>query len=100
MLSGNYTVREILNILNNEWGFKTRKAKKQGGKPLTLSGLYKIFTNPFYYGWFEYPEGSGQWYRGRHKPMITETEFDRVQVLLGRKGKPRPKNRLLPYRAY
>ena len=46
---------------------------------------------PFYYGWFEFPKGSGQLYRGKHQPMITEAEYDRVQMLLGRKGNPRPR---------
>lgn len=97
ILTGNYTVREILNIANNKWHFRTRRTKRQGGKPLSLSGLYKIFSNPFYYGWFEYPEGSGQWYQGKHKRMITEEEFDRVQVLLGRKGRPRPIKRTFAF---
>ena len=50
MLTGNYTVTQILNKLNDEWGFTTIKRKKSGGKPLALSGLYKIFTSLFYTG--------------------------------------------------
>jgi hypothetical protein len=60
------------------------------GKPLARSAIYQIFTKPFYYGRFEYPSGSGKWYQGKHEPMITEAEYDRVQTLLGRKGRPRP----------
>ncbi len=97
MLTGNYTVRQILNTLNNQWGFRTRKTKRQGGKPLSLSGLYKIFTNPFYYGVFEFPAGSGQWWKGKHIPMITEEEFKRVQILLGKKGKIQPKTRTFAF---
>ncbi len=41
--------------------------------------MYRILTNPFYYGWFEYPKGSGNWFQGKHKPMITEDEFNEVQ---------------------
>jgi hypothetical protein len=51
-----------------------------------------MFTQPFYYGEFEYPQGSGQFYQGKHEPMITEAEYDRVQMLLGKKGNPRPKS--------
>jgi hypothetical protein len=61
-----------------------------GGKPMARSGIYQTFTKPFYFGRFEYPAGSGNWYQGKHEPMITEAEYDRVQTLLGRKGNPRP----------
>jgi hypothetical protein len=33
----------------------------------------------------------GQLHPGKHEPMVSLEEFDRVQMLLGRKGKPRPK---------
>ena len=62
-----------------------------GGKPLARSTIYLMFTKPFYYGRFEYPKDSGMWYDGKHEPMITTAEYDRVQVLLGRDGNPRPR---------
>lgn len=88
MLTGNYTVPQILDKLNNEWGFLSVKRKRSGGKPLAMSGLYNVFTNLFYAGIIVH---NGQQYEGRHEPMITLEEFDRVQVILGRVGKPRPK---------
>jgi site-specific DNA recombinase len=94
MLTGLYTPPRILDIANNEWGFRTRPTRKMGGKPLCRSAIYQFFTKPFYYGRFEYPHGSGKWYEGKHEPMITEDEYDRVQVLLGRNGNPRPKTHL------
>jgi len=86
MLTGNYTPPKIADIANNEWGFKTPK-----GRPLLRSTIYRLFSNPFYYGWFEYPVGSGNWYKGNHEPMVTQEEYNRIQILLGRKGKPRIK---------
>ena len=86
MLTGNYSPPKILDIANNKWGFRTAK-----GNHLSRSGIYRILTNPFYYGWFEYPTGSSNWYKGSHQPMISAEEYDKVQVLLGRKGRPRPK---------
>ena len=50
MLIGNYTPPKILDIANNEWGFRTRKFKRIGGCPLSRSGIYKIFTSLFYVG--------------------------------------------------
>lgn len=55
-------------------GFKTRN-----GKRLSLANLYTIIRNTFYYGEFEYPRGSGEWYQGKHQPLITKELFDKVQ---------------------
>ena len=92
MLTGLYTAPKILEIANSKWGFRTRTTRRRGDKPLSRSVIYRIFTTPFYYGWFEYPKGSGQLYQGKHQPMITEAEYDRVQILLGRNGSPRPQS--------
>lgn len=94
MLTGNYTVPQILNLLNDEWGFRSVKRKKLGGKPMALSGLYAVFSNLFYAGIIV---DKGQEYEGRHKPTVTLEEYDRVQVLLGRKGKPRSKTHQFAY---
>ena len=95
MLTGNYSPPKIAEIANKEWGFRTRKFRKQGGKPLSRSTIYKIFTDPFYCGMIRY---NGQLYPGKHDPMVTVEEFDRVQFLLGKKGKPRPKTHEFPFR--
>jgi DNA invertase Pin-like site-specific DNA recombinase len=80
---------KIFETANEKWGFRTRIFKKSGGKPLSLSSLYKIFGNPFYYGLIERKEGV---FQGKHEPMITEEEFWKAQEILGRRGRPRPKN--------
>ncbi|HEX8974568.1 MAG TPA: recombinase family protein [Patescibacteria group bacterium] len=87
LLTGSYTVPQILYKLNHEWGYRTIKRTKEGGNPMSRSALYKIFTNSFYAGPFEY---SGKIYQGKHDPMITLEEFDHAQIILGRSGKPRP----------
>jgi hypothetical protein len=56
--------------------------------------MYRVFTNLFYAGIFEY---KGKIYQGKHEPMVTLEEFDRVQLLLSRKGKPRKKEHDFPY---
>ncbi len=86
MLTGNFTPPQILEIANKEWGFRTQKTKHSGGVEIPLSVIYKMFTNIFYTGMFVW---AGKAYTGNHKPMITLEEYDRVQVILGRKGKPR-----------
>jgi len=91
VLAGVHSPSQVLGKLNNEWGFRTPKRKKLGGRPLARSTFYHILADPFYYGQFEYPQGSGHWYQGKHEPMITENEFWRIQELLGKKGRPQPK---------
>jgi DNA invertase Pin-like site-specific DNA recombinase len=88
MLTGNYNPPQILEIMNNDWGMRTRKTKRRGGMLIGRTTLYGIFSNIFYAGFYNY---QGKIEKGIHEPMITLEEFDRVQILLGRKGKPRPK---------
>lgn len=97
MLTGAYTPPQLLKILNEDWNYTTPVRKTIGGGPMQRSTIYRILTDPFYYGEFEYPLGSGNWIQGTYSKMITKDEFDRIQVLLGRKGKPRAKKHAFPY---
>lgn len=90
LLTGNYSVPQVLKIVNEDWKYKMRPHKKLGSRPMSRAGLYRIFTNSFYYGWYEY---GGEWYEGKHTKMITQEEYDKAQAILGRKGKQRPKTR-------
>ncbi len=74
-----YSGRKIYNWLKFELNFHTR-----GNKPLTLSGVYRILDNTFYYGPFEYPRESGNWYQGKHQPLITQELFEKAQAQLKR----------------
>ncbi|MFA5197165.1 MAG: recombinase family protein [Patescibacteria group bacterium] len=89
MLSGTYSVSEILKIANDDWGLRTRKFKKRGGKEISKSGLYRIFNNPFYYG--QIIRKDGRQFQGSHIPMVSFDEFQRVQQLLGNKLKSKPR---------
>lgn len=55
-------------------GFKTK-----AGKQLSLSQVYRILTNTFYYGYFKYPE-DGPLYKGLHAPIITKELYDNVRA--------------------
>jgi len=74
-----FSGRKIYNWLKFELNFHTR-----GNKPLTLSGVYRILDNTFYYGPFEYPRESGNWYQGKHQPLITQELFEKAQAQLKR----------------
>ena len=72
-----YSGRRLHAWLKDELKFKTKN-----GKPLTVSNIYIILRNTFYYGSYEYPRGGGQWYQGKHTPIITKELFDKVQESL------------------
>lgn len=71
--------RKLYQWLKFDINFKSR-----ANKNMTLSSVYVVLQNPFYYGVFEYPEKSGNWYDGKHKPLITKELFDKVQDQLKR----------------
>jgi len=56
---------------------KTRK-----DKTISLSMVYNMLKNTFYYGEFEYPKESGNWYQGKHEPLVSKELFDEVQKQL------------------
>lgn len=66
--------RKIFKWLSEDIRFRTKH-----GKPLTLSNVYIILKSSFYYGEFEYPKESGQWYVGKHEPIITKDLYNQVQ---------------------
>jgi len=65
----------------------------KSGKPLTLSNVFMILHNHFYYGIFEYPKNSGKWYQGKHTPIISKDLFDQVQKQLHCQRKVRDTNK-------
>jgi hypothetical protein len=93
MLTGAYTAPEVLRIATEEWGLLSRR-----GKFVSKSNIYRILADPFYYGSFEYPKGSGNWYEGKHEPMVTQEEFDLVQSMMGGKHNVRAKSYEFAYR--
>jgi len=71
--------RKVYDWLRFELNFYTR-----GNKPLTLSGVYRVLENSFYYGVFERPKGSDNWYQGKHEPLITQELFEKTKAQLKR----------------
>jgi len=92
MLTGAYTPPQILNIATDDWGLKNRF-----GNQISKATIYRIFKDPFYYGRFEYPIGSGNYYEGAHEPMITFEEYKRIQKILGRGKDQKPVKHTFAY---
>lgn len=68
--------REVYRWLEDE-EFETKSGKK-----LTRSNVYLVLKNSFYYGTFEYPSGSDNWYEGEHEPLISKQLFEHTQQTL------------------
>ncbi|MBI1331272.1 MAG: hypothetical protein GC165_00160 [Armatimonadetes bacterium] len=88
MLTGSYTVSEVRRTLNGSWGYRTRKTKKGGMRPISYSGIYQVLKNPFYAGFVRV---KGEWVAGRHEPMVTLAEFEQVQVLISKNSFSAPR---------
>ena len=74
---------QVYEEASNIW-----RLTSQNGTILARSTFYNILNNPFYYGKYEWPNGSGNWFHGLHECVITKEEFDVVQRMLGKLGKP------------
>ncbi len=99
-LTGQYTVRELHTIANEQWGLRTPQKRKLGGRKLTMSHMYVILNNQFYMGKFPWKDpdtGEVTLMQGVHTPMITEQEFERGQILLGAKAQHRSHGREFSY---
>lgn len=79
--------RDIFYWLRDS-GFKTK-----WGKRMTISSVYLMLNNPYYCGIYEYPVGSGNWYKVNHEPIITRELFEDVQERLAVVPKVQPGTR-------
>ena len=87
-------------VANEQWSgrkvyrwLREIKFKTKNGKSLVLGNIYLILRNHFYYGEFEYPVGSNNWYIGKHTPIINKELFDRVQLTLNENFIPKTESK-------
>jgi len=71
----------------HKWLKEEVKFKSVRGGDLNLSTIYTILNTPLYTGTFEYPRGSGKWYKGVHEPIIRPELFTMVQEKLAEERK-------------
>ena len=79
--TGKYSLTRMCQIIDEEWGLKTRK-----GKQISKSNLHSILTSESYYGVFKH---GGELHQGSYQPLITKSLFDQVQEALKNRSKPR-----------
>ena len=90
MLTGTYSMAELTHIADKELNLVIPKRKKSGGKAPAYSSVCAMFKNPFYYGKIRF---NGTLYDGKHTPMITEEEFNKVQQIIDPSHTTRPKDK-------
>ncbi len=93
-LSGAYSARHIARVAREDWGLRTPKKRRIGGKPIGVSTIHRILTNPFYAGVVVW---NGQMHRGKHQPVVTMEEFQSVRRAIGRPGREKPQRHQFAY---
>ena len=83
--------------LSHEWGLVTPRRRTMGGKTLSVSQIYRIFSDPFYAGIMLC---KGETYEGKHQPMISRLEYEKVQNMMQKNSGnlPKPKWHNFTYR--
>jgi len=96
MLTNSYSIPDIKREAD-KIGLKTKN-----GDSFSLNTFYSAFVNPFYFGMFSWnnEDGYKELFQGKHEPIVTEEEFNRVQTLLGKHGRPTKINKYdFPFRS-
>ncbi len=95
VLYNNSSPRRVWQTANREWGLTGRPFRNAERQNCSLTCIYEILHNPFYYGLIKY---GNEYYPGAHEPMVSKAEFDRMQQLLASRHRPRPKRLYFAYR--
>lgn len=90
MLTGTYSIAQLVHIADEELNITVPVRGKTGGKPIAYSSLCAMFKNPFYTGQLLFKD---QLYHGNHTAMITKEEFDEAQHIIDPLHTTRPKDK-------
>ena len=80
--TGNFTFAQVRRKIND------LGLKGTGDGLLSISNYQYLLKNPFYHGLIRY---GGEFYEGKHEPIISKKLFDDVQEVMTRKSKPKTK---------
>lgn len=89
-LTGNFTLKELDTEARALKLTNSRKSKA----PIGRTTIYKLFRNPFYLGRFQH---NGEWFTGKHRPLVSPAEFELVQKLFKRPTTVRCSREKNPY---
>lgn len=85
-LTGHHTVPEIKSFMD-DWGYLTKPRPQGGNRPMAAANIYNALKNPRYAGQIPDPYEEGVMHKANFQPMITWDEYERIQKLLGAKGR-------------
>ena len=86
--TGNCTLSALRKIIG-DLGLTTHK-----GKELSISNYQYLLKNNLYHGLIYF---GGEFFEGKHEPIITKKIFDICQEVMTKKSKPQHDGRLKPY---
>ncbi len=86
--SGNYTLSGLKKAMG-DLGLRSHT-----GKELSISNYQSLLKNTLYHGLMYV---GGEFYEGKHEPIITKKLFDACQEMMTRKSKPQHGGGLKPY---
>jgi site-specific DNA recombinase len=76
--TGDWSISQLCEALTAK-GFLTRGTAKASSRPISVGGLHKILSNPYYAGIVPY---MGAYYEGDHEPLIDVQTWLLVQDVL------------------
>ena len=89
-LTGKYSVPKLWEIAKNDLKLTTKERRREGGKLIARSQLYKTLADPLYAGFFFH--GEERYELDSALPRaISEDEHEEILRIMGKKGKPKPK---------
>lgn len=83
-LEGSHSVPDLQRF-SATLGLQNKK-----GKAYTYNTVLNMLRCHMYYGQFQWydKDGMHKWHQGKHEPILTEDQFNQVQLLLGKRGRP------------
>jgi site-specific DNA recombinase len=100
VLDQTHTPIEALDALNCEWGYRTKITPLGGDSPLSESTWYKILSSEVYTGdltqYGEYDTNN----KASFKPLVSQQDFNRIQILLGKKSTRRKNKHVRIYNGH
>ncbi|HVT87627.1 MAG TPA: recombinase family protein, partial [Tepidisphaeraceae bacterium] len=84
-----FTLDQITETIN-DLGMTSR----QTHRGFSRTQYHRLLRNPIYYGLIRH---SGEFFEGKHEPLVSKSLFDRVQDVIRNKRKPRTKRQIKPY---
>lgn len=80
--TGHYSIERLTETLATR-GLRHRQTAKRPARPLSRQQLAKLLRNRYYTGHIQH---EGIWRRGRHRPLVSDELFKRVQIVLDEHG--------------